>query len=1575
MNNLLKILIPFFIVLGLHADQGMLNTITPSTTDTQNQSGNVDVIVDGSDVYTITSTSLYKYDLTMSSSTNVVLGVGTAKKVTASSNHVFVVSSTKLESFTRAIASEGTYASTKSINSLAVSEDENYVFLGTTTGVVVVDATNPAAMSKVAFVETTNAKDLKVKGDFLYVADDWGGLKVIDISNPEIVSVSSTTSGEYYKLAVENNNIYTIGETGLSSFDISSPAAPVYRGTTTTTANDLTSIFVKDTYAYIGQNNQNPNEFAVYDVSNKINMQEIALSPYIYTVNATSGISDKIYAATSTGIVVLDAISDYDDNATEAYVNQTAKTIQQLSSNEGIFGNLEDSDDIDFIKITLQGGRLDAYISGLDDINVTIYDSNDTTQDPVASVDSSTSDTPKLLNLNTETASGVHYIKIENTDGTTVGEYKITADFTEDDWPDFSASSQIINYNETIKGNIKRADDSDYFRVDLESKGGVIVTSANANVVDFDLVNSLTQEVMEHEGDLSTGKIYKATNSGIYFLRAKAAAEDVENQEYSFELSFSKDLVLDKEDDAPFALKSVSDPLDVVQNVEQIKVLGDTAFIVDNNDSTSSYTLVKANIASIITPISTYVSSSSIRYFEILGDYTYVLTDNSLDVLYTNNLNRRSSYTPQSASNKFKINGDNLFISTDGGSRIELVDISSKDNPTFVTNIEVNTQINDFDIKGSFYEDDTDSTIYGLKTYLYAATDYGLKRFDLEDINNPEELPTFKQDNSFKKIVISNPYAYVESDIADGFSILYIQRPHSTPKLKGSVNWGAGNINSLSVYQDNVYIIGSDNKVNIIDISLQTEPKKLDNIPYMQARSISISNGIGYFLRNSIASPSKYNYLYSYDMSNDYSDVKGGSSEIEYDSINYGVISEFRPDEVDMFYINAERSIDLNISAEGNISITYKLYEFNSDKQLTAFGTNGSFVAGVNETNTTLSLKAGEYYMKLTSTDTNTSGTYQFEATKIEDDYSDSFLYSNLISLVSSEEANMLHVEDKDVVKIELTERGSFDFNTTEGVKVTLLYDDTVTTLSDNTNTINTTLNPGTYYIVMESNGTFAGDYEFESNFASNGELAMPDGFDGIENFNADAVVYGDRYIYVLEPGNYIAVYNHLLQQVARQASADASVDLSNECGKPFFHDSKLFINKSYIEDGMTKCSEYGYISVENTAGNFDYITFGDDIYYKNVTDYAISDRTVVQVDNTYLYEYSTSSKMLYKTLYSEMGLDNYNKRTYGYFSNIEQLNDIKSVKNDENIDLIAVNNTVTIYKTNPNVEVLGTRYVYDNNGNQVTEQYVESYMPVPATPKSFTFSSDIVDMHLDAENDTIYILTDNSNEISIINYNSSDVTLSTKTTVDLGVNSSGMYIRDNKIYLTIEDSAYHGIKVYNYPLNETSVPVNEAQNIGANLSDPFTWDGSTFNYLSNLSPKVYYLSESFVNGQSTGTYSVADSNNIQEGDGGFEGCFIATAAYGSYFEKHVKVLRDFRDNVLLTNSLGKKIVEFYYKHSPSIASKIAMHSGAKNIIRQVLTPIVYIIKYPLIVLGILGLLILGFLARGHIARRKGVLL
>ena len=64
------------------------------------------------------------------------------------------------------------------------------------------------------------------------------------------------------------------------------------------------------------------------------------------------------------------------------------------------------------------------------------------------------------------------------------------------------------------------------------------------------------------------------------------------------------------------------------------------------------------------------------------------------------------------------------------------------------------------------------------------------------------------------------------------------------------------------------------------------------------------------------------------------------------------------------------------------------------------------------------------------------------------------------------------------------------------------------------------------------------------------------------------------------------------------------------------------------------------------------------------------------------------------------------------------------------------------------------------------------------------------------------------------------------------------------------------------------------------------------------------------------------------------DSCFIATAAYSTSTHPDIETFRNFRDEKLLTNPVGKQLVNLYYKISPSIAQYVEKQPALKSFVR-----------------------------------------
>jgi hypothetical protein len=84
-----------------------------------------------------------------------------------------------------------------------------------------------------------------------------------------------------------------------------------------------------------------------------------------------------------------------------------------------------------------------------------------------------------------------------------------------------------------------------------------------------------------------------------------------------------------------------------------------------------------------------------------------------------------------------------------------------------------------------------------------------------------------------------------------------------------------------------------------------------------------------------------------------------------------------------------------------------------------------------------------------------------------------------------------------------------------------------------------------------------------------------------------------------------------------------------------------------------------------------------------------------------------------------------------------------------------------------------------------------------------------------------------------------------------------------------------------------------------------------------------------------------------QDGEGdtsGTSGCCAAASAYDSSDEGNLDIIRQFRDEYLMTNPVGRGVAALYYEvFSPPVAGFIDAHPAVKPLARAALAPVVAI--------------------------------
>jgi len=199
---------------------------------------------------------------------------------------------------------KGTYNTAGDASDVAVSGYYAYV-ADDTSGLAIINITDPSSPTLADTYDTNNhALGVAVSGSYAYVSDgDGGGLVIVNISNPTAVSsvaVYSATAGNACDVAVSGNYAYVAyGRSGFTIVNVTNPAAPAFAGKYDISGY-ASDVAVSGNYAYVANGYMGLSVINIADKSSPTGTgryitpgyaRDVAVSgDYAYVANGNSGL-------------------------------------------------------------------------------------------------------------------------------------------------------------------------------------------------------------------------------------------------------------------------------------------------------------------------------------------------------------------------------------------------------------------------------------------------------------------------------------------------------------------------------------------------------------------------------------------------------------------------------------------------------------------------------------------------------------------------------------------------------------------------------------------------------------------------------------------------------------------------------------------------------------------------------------------------------------------------------------------------------------------------------------------------------------------------------------------------------------------------------------------------------------------------------------------------------------------------------------------------------------------------------------------------------------------------------------
>ncbi|MGK7931313.1 MAG: cadherin domain-containing protein, partial [Microcystaceae cyanobacterium] len=673
-------------------------------------------------------------------------------------------------------------------------------------GLQIIDITTPSAPTLMGSYDTNGyALDVEVVGNTAYVADSYDGLKIIDITTPSAPTLigSYDTSGWVNEVEVVGNTAYVAdGSLGLQIIDITTPSAPTLIGGYDTSgwANDVE---VVGNTAYVADGF----DLQIIDITT-------SSAPTFVGSYDTSGRAEDVEVVGNTayvadgrgGLQIIDVKDFTPSNVAPTDINLSQNTITENASIGTVIGSL----------ITVDPYSNDAFtysfVSGDGDTDNNLFTIDGNALKANAIFDYETQDT--------------YSIRVQTTDldGNTYDK-ALTINVTDNVAPtDIALSNNVIDENQaigTIIGNLSTIDpnigEGDSFTYSLVSGDGdtdndLFTIDGNvlkANAV-LDYATQDTYSIRVQTTDLDGNTYTEAFTINVIGIPTLIGSYDTSGYAYDVEVVGNTAYVADDDDGLQIIDITTSSAPTLIGSYDtsgyayDVEVVGNTAYVADDDDGLK---IIDITTPSAPTFVGRYDTSGSAKDVEVVGNTAYVADSSSglqiIDITTSSAPTFVGSYDTDTSgyAKDVEVVGNTAYVA-DGYGGLQIIDITTPSAPTLIGRYNTSGYAYDVEVVGN--------------TAYVADSSGGLQIIDITTSSAPTLIGSYDTSGYAYDVEVVGNTAYV-ADSSGGLKIIDITTP-SAPTLIGSYDTSRYAYD-VEVVGNTAYIVDSGGGLKILDVN------------------------------------------------------------------------------------------------------------------------------------------------------------------------------------------------------------------------------------------------------------------------------------------------------------------------------------------------------------------------------------------------------------------------------------------------------------------------------------------------------------------------------------------------------------------------------------------------------------------------------------------------------------------------------------------------------------------------------------------------------------------------------------